>query len=281
MLCTLPLPFTIDFPSLMLLLEHFISSSLANPKLLSFKMFIYSLLWVLLPLFCHAVKPTTTRTSTITKIISSTSTPTALSLSYTSDKAFRSSVLNSTNFYRNQHNATALKWNDSLAFHAGHYAEKCLWKHSVCLYLCWGYGHRLVSLPNLHQGGPSGENLAVGYANITAVIEAWGDERKMYNFDRPTGFSLSTGHFTQLIWKNTNSVGCSRVDCDNSATDGASGWLVVCEYWPAGNVLGDFKNQVQKRIKEANGSGVAKGKHSVEWGLVVSGLVIALLVSYS
>lgn len=111
------------------------------------------------------------------------------------------------------------------------------------------------------------------------MVEAWGDERKLYNFDRPTGFSMSTGHFTQLIWKNTNSVGCGRVDCDNSATDGASGWLVVCEYWPAGNVIGDFKNQVQKRIKGVKGSGGAGGKHSVEWGLVVSGLVIALLVS--
>lgn len=141
------------------------------------------------------------------------------------------------------------------------------------------YVHRLTSFPNLNQGGPSGENLAVGYANITAVVEAWGDERKMYNFDRPTGFSMSTGHFTQLIWKNTNSVGCGRVDCHNSATDGASGWLVVCEYWPAGNVIGDFKNQVQKRIKSVNGSGGAGGKHSVEWGFVVSGLVIALLVS--
>lgn len=108
------------------------------------------------------------------------------------------------------------------------------------------------------------------------MVEAWGDERKVYNFDRPTGFSMSTGHFTQLIWKNTNSVGCGRVDCDNSARDGASGWLVVCEYWPAGNVIGDFKNQVQKRIKGANGAG---GKRSVKWGLVMSGLVTTLLVS--
>lgn len=101
----------------------------------------------------------------------------------------------------------------------------------------------------------------------------------MYNFDRPTGFSMSTGHFTQLVWKNTNSVGCGRVDCDNSATDGASGWLVVCEYWPAGNVIGDFKNQVQKQIKGANDSGGLGGKRNVEWGLVVSGLVIVFLLS--
>lgn len=69
------------------------------------------------------------------------------------------------------------------------------------------------------------------------------------------------------------------MNCDNSAMDGASGWLVVCEYWPAGNVIGDFKNQVQKQIKGANGSGGAGGKRDVEWGLVVSALVIVLLSS--
>lgn len=69
------------------------------------------------------------------------------------------------------------------------------------------------------------------------------------------------------------------MDCDNSAKDGASGWLVVCEYWPAGNVIGDFNTQVQKQIRGANGSGGVRGKRNVEWGSIVSGLLIVLLLS--
>lgn len=71
-----------------------------------------------------------TITSTITNIIAAPSSPPASS-SYTSDNNFRSSILNSTNFYRNQHNATALTWNNSLATYATTYANKCLWTHSV------------------------------------------------------------------------------------------------------------------------------------------------------
>ncbi len=136
----------------------------------------------------------------------------------------------------------------------------------------------------IFQGGPSGENLAIGYPNITAAIEAWGDERSKYDFDRPTGFSESTGHFTQLVWKNTKSVGCGREDCRNGNKDGANGWLVVCEYWPAGNVEGQYKNEVQRKTAGLKSSaGVrAGGRRGVGWTLVANGLVVllALLSSF-
>ena len=101
-----------------------------------FKMFIPFLFsWTLLLSAVYAVESrtiTSTITSTITATASGTSsTPTELSTSLTSDTEFRSSMLNSTNFYRAQHNATDLTWNETLATYATSYAEKCLWKHSV------------------------------------------------------------------------------------------------------------------------------------------------------
>ena len=33
-----------------------------------------------------------------------------------------------------------------------------------------------------------------------------------YNWDNP-GFSESTGHFTQIVWKASTQVGCSRTLC--------------------------------------------------------------------
>ncbi|KAJ9305745.1 hypothetical protein DTO217A2_4815 [Paecilomyces variotii] len=140
--------------------------------------------------------------------------------SYTSETLFEDTVLNVTNRYRAQHDASALTWNNSLTAYAENWAKKCLWKHSH---------------------GPYGENLAEGYPNASASVEAWGDEEKLYNYSDP-GYAESTGHFTQLVWRASRTVGCARVNCtsDTGGDDGkASGWFVVCEYYPAGNVVGD------------------------------------------
>jgi uncharacterized protein YkwD len=85
------------------------------------------------------------------------------STQYTDDKAFQDTVLNITNSYRQQHNASALTWNDTLADTAKEWAEKCGFEHS---------------------GGPTGENLSSGYANVTSAVMAWGSERKEYDYKK-------------------------------------------------------------------------------------------------
>lgn len=157
---------------------------------------------------------------------------------YTNDNAFETAILNSTNTYRTQHNATALTWNTTLATYATTYASKCNWAHS---------------------GGPSGENLAEEYANVTDAVDGWGDERNKYNFNNG-GFSEATGHFTQLVWKATTSVGCGRMDCDGKGGS-AQGWFVVCEYYPAGNVQGDYGQEVGREVRTfvVKGAGEAEG----------------------
>lgn len=46
-------------------------------------------------------------------------------------KGFRDAVLNSTNLYRTQHEANAVKWDDSLASFAQDHADGCDFEHSV------------------------------------------------------------------------------------------------------------------------------------------------------
>lgn len=131
---------------------------------------------------------------------------------------FTSAVLNSTNEYRSQHDAEPLTWNGTLSKFAASYLEaaECEFEHS---------------------GGPYGENLAIGYPNATAAVEAWGEEREEYDFD-DAEFDKKTGHFTQLVWNGTTDVGCGRALC------GERGWYLVCEYWPPGNVAGEFEGEV-------------------------------------
>ena len=72
------------------------------------------------------------------------------------------------------------------------------------------------------------------------MVDAWAAEEKHYRYP-DGGFSESTGHYTQLVWKNTTRVGCGAVNCDNShVANGIDGWFTVCEYNPPGNVLGAF-----------------------------------------
>lgn len=114
------------------------------------------------------------------------------STSFTSDARFFSDVSKLHEFYRTQHNAPSLIWSDALANSSMFWAQKCIWGHS--------------HTPNV------GENLAFGYADMTDSIDAWGLERTNYNWSNP-GFSESTGHFTQLVWKDTKEVGCARFEC--------------------------------------------------------------------
>jgi hypothetical protein len=51
---------------------------------------------------------------------------------YTDNSAFKKAVLNSTNTYRSQHNATSLAWNTTLAEFAENWGESCEFGHSVC-----------------------------------------------------------------------------------------------------------------------------------------------------
>lgn len=58
--------------------------------------------------------------------------PVPTSTSYTSSDAFRNSMLTAHNFYRKEHNATDLKWNDTSARFAARWADRCEFEHSVC-----------------------------------------------------------------------------------------------------------------------------------------------------
>ncbi|KAI1158409.1 CAP domain-containing protein [Nemania serpens] len=212
------------------------------PRLLHFSIFA-SLLLFFSP-FSSAQKITT---------VTITAAPTIPSAvpQFTDEDTFTSAILNSTNVYREAHNASAVAWNRTLASFAADYLKSDA-VGAACAFA--------------HSGGPYGENLALGYANATASVEAWGDEGARYNFHKP-GFSEATGHFTQLVWKNTSAVGCGRRLC------GERGWYLVCEYWPRGNVIGAFAGEVDEPENSA-------ARMRAGWlGLVAVGVVGLWIVS--
>lgn len=164
---------------------------------------------------------------------------------FTSAALFTSAVLNSTNLYRRAHGAPALLWNDTLASYAAAYlasmGAQSLVSGSECAFA--------------HSDGPYGENLAIGCGgDVAGCVGLWGGEGEGYDFGDP-GFSEATGHFTQLVWKDTTAVGCGRRLC------GERGWYLVCEYWPRGNVIGEFAEEVGRAV--GGGEGGAPGDNGM------------------
>lgn len=127
------------------------------------------------------------------------------------------------NQVRAKHCAKPLAWSPKLASVAQAWANKL--KANNCAFE--------------HSGGNYGENLAAGtsgYMGPDEVVKMWYEEIKDYDFNNP-GFSMTTGHFTQVVWKGTQQVGCGMVQCK-----GLDVW--VCNYDPPGNWEGQYRENV-------------------------------------
>jgi uncharacterized protein YkwD len=90
-----------------------------------------------------------------------------------------------------------------------------------------------------HSNSDYGENIAAGTGGTltpSSVVELWYGERAHYDFARG-GFSMRTGHFTQLAWRTTTHLGCAVASCPSFD-------VYVCNYDPPGNVQGAFRENV-------------------------------------
>ncbi|QNE03963.1 CAP family protein [Croceicoccus marinus] len=140
--------------------------------------------------------------------------------------SFAQRLLDAHNDERDRVGVPPLEWDPRLAAEAGHWAAELARRQSM--------DH---ADPSARRG--AGENLWRGterYYTAEEMIGTFIDEKRHFQLESfpdvsATGQWRDVGHYTQLIWRDTERVGCAV------AAGGGQDWL-VCRYWPAGNVMG-------------------------------------------
>uniref|UniRef100_A0A8D0APA2 SCP domain-containing protein n=1 Tax=Sander lucioperca TaxID=283035 RepID=A0A8D0APA2_SANLU len=131
--------------------------------------------------------------------------------------SFQQEFLETHNAYRLKHNTPKMTLSSELSASAQKWAN-----------------HLLAIGALQHSDTQDGENVY----NMWKAVDSWYSEIKDYNWSRP-GFSSNTGHFTQVVWKDSKELGVGM------ATDGHK-VFVVGQYRPAGNMnmAGYFEKNV-------------------------------------
>jgi hypothetical protein len=119
-----------------------------------------------------------------------------------------------------------LIWSDELEAAAQAWADGCP-----------GARHSLGAV------GPWSENLyfdTIRFPTSPPAAEAWAAEAPDYVYDtNRCAPGKVCGHYTQEVWRDTVRVGCAMKGCEANSPFGQQPYrLVVCEYDPPGNVIG-------------------------------------------
>jgi pathogenesis-related protein 1 len=139
-------------------------------------------------------------------------------------------ILDHHNKIRNDLHLPPLTWSADLAGYAQGWADS----------LATSYHCQLIHRENKEENTRGyGENLYEGssaksFKPIDASL-AWYSEIEKYTYGKLDEDNwYNTAHYTQMIWKNTTEVGLGIATCPDG------GFIVVANYNPPGNYIGEF-----------------------------------------
>ncbi|XP_078681825.1 uncharacterized protein LOC144916567 [Branchiostoma floridae x Branchiostoma belcheri] len=102
-------------------------------------------------------------------------------------------------------------------------------QHSSPVYRRWLVDGKMV---------PHGENQMYNFPKVDCktAVNSWYEEKPLYNQRHPLRDVETAGHFTQMVWKATTSVGCAGTER-----------YFCCIYEPAGNIKSYY--QYEKNVQ--------------------------------
>jgi hypothetical protein len=172
-----------------------------------------------------------------TEAPTSLSTSTSAAAAATPTNAYQETILYNHNVHRSNHSASSVTWSGSLESSARTLAERCVYQHDTSI-----------------AGGGYGQNIGygVGESAIGEMITnlMYNDEMMffadLYGKASPDMSKFDAwGHFSQIVWKGTEEVGCATVVCPSLGNAGGSNVpFTVCNYSPAGNYDGEYADNV-------------------------------------
>jgi len=160
---------------------------------------------------------------------------------------------------RAEHGVPALTWSADLAKNAENWVKGCHTQkdndgNEFFCHQSKDYG--CGTDPNYKYG----ENISWGYPSRSGLeaIDGWyceGDPPN-YDYDNPkliggwmngcaNNPNKVNGHFTQVVWKATKSLGCAKNTC---SLNGQAGTLWACEYDPPGNFNADKPGVLSENV---------------------------------
>merc|ERR1719240_2030421 len=146
----------------------------------------------------------------------------------------QAAILHAHNIARCMHGAPPLTWSNSIASHAQSWADT----------IKGDMRHGETDFNRKHVG----QNIAMGSSSDVMrgedrkAVKQWMSEESAY---RGT-FSMDAGHYSQVVWKGSRQLGCGMW---SGKSDGWNTQMVVCDYYPAGNLMGAFSQNVEGRVK--------------------------------
>lgn len=151
------------------------------------------------------------------------------------------SVTQLHNSVRSSHYQTPVEWSDHLA----HYATQ--WVNHLATTKNCAMIHRpnTGSSPfkqiygeNLFWASPEVFNngdIVLQDIDVKNVFQAWAVEKNYYNYQNNTCQSgKDCGHYTQIVWHETQKVGCAMAICSDLSQ------IWACNYSPRGNYIGEW-----------------------------------------
>jgi len=137
-------------------------------------------------------------------------------------------------------NMRQLIWDNELATMAQAHAQQCVFQHDTCRDVS-----RFQVGQNIYISFSTAGPLSDSTANWKAAIDSWYSEvQYMTTSSWISSFPSSTpnvvGHYTQLVWGNTYTVGCGVASYKDTTWQGTYPYKIfmVCNYGPAGNFIG-------------------------------------------
>ena len=117
-----------------------------------------------------------------------------------------------------------LRWNQQVADVAAGWAKQCRMEHNP-------------------QKGMLGENLFVTSQTTASdipnkAVTSWAAEAKKYDYQTNSCAPGYCFHYTQIVWRKTTDLGCAVATCP-TISNWSGGTLVVCNYSPPGNWVGE------------------------------------------